>query len=429
MSSTILKNLETKVVKILRKTEQYTKTDMVYVFRSGFWSLFSQGVGSLSSFIVVVLLANLLSKESFGQYRFILSVISVLTLFTLPGVATAITRAIARKQNIHFSRVVKVQIKFGVVGLGVALLMAFFYFFNSNAELAAALFVTAIFLPFIEPFAIYGAYYKGRQDFKTSALYESISRVFQTAVIIIIALITRNIIAILAAFLVGQILARFFFYKKTMKDEKLALMAESIDENHDDDIIRYGKHLSGVQILSTIAANIDKLLVWHFLGAEILAIYYVALTIPKNIVLLCNIIPRIAFPKFSQNTWEPHERAKILRKIMLFSGALIIPAVLYFIVVPFVMPLIFKSYSASLSVAGVLAFLILLSPANAMINQVLQAKKSVNKIIFLQILTLVVFAFVFLILYKNFGPSAMAAAVALIVSEVAPLIAGIFFIR
>jgi O-antigen/teichoic acid export membrane protein len=429
MSSPILKNLETKIIKVLRKTERYTRTDMLYVFRSGFWSLFSQGIGSLSSFVVVVLLANLLSKESFGQYRFILSIISILTLFTLPGIATAITRAIARKQNVDFPKIARIKIQFGFIGLWATLAMALFYFLNGNTELASALIVTAIFLPFIEPFAIYGAYYKGKQDFKTGAIYESISRIFQSAVIIIMALITKNILAILGAFLAGQILARFFFYKKTMRDAGLQAMAEDLGKDHDEDIIKYGKHLSGIQILSTITANIDKLLVWHFLGAEILAIYYVALTIPKNIVLLCNIIPRIALPKFSQNTWEPHERAKIVRKLFLFLGMLMIPAILYFLLVPFVMPIIFKTYAASLSVAGVLAFLIILAPANAMINQILQAKKSVNKIIILQIVTLVVFAAVFLVMYIHLGPSAMAAATALIISEAVPFGIGIFFVR
>ncbi|MCX6757901.1 MAG: oligosaccharide flippase family protein [Candidatus Nomurabacteria bacterium] len=421
--------LKSKIKNFLRKTEKYTKTDMVYIAQGGFWTLFSQVIGSLSSFAVVVILANILTKEDFGQYRFVISIVSILIIFTLPGLSTSITRSVARKQIIDFSKIIKAKIYWGFIGSLATLLVAGYYFYNSNIEITYALILSALFLPFIEPFAIYSAYFKGKQDFKTTAIYESISRVFQALVIIAIALITHSILALLSAYFIGQIIARLFFYRKTLKDEKTQNIEKVILENKSDDTIKYGKHLSATQIINTITANIDKLLVWHFLGAEILAIYYIALTIPKNIVLLCNIIPRIALPKFSQNTWDQEERTKVIKKLFKFFYILIIPALMYFFLVPFVLPFIFKNYSTSVSIAIILSFLIILAPMNTMIGQILQSMKSIKKIICLQIISLITFIATFFILYIVFGASPVVAATALVASEASAVLVGVFLIK
>jgi O-antigen/teichoic acid export membrane protein len=425
MVSIFFRNLKINTKKVLRNTEQYTKTDMVYVVKSGFWSLFSQGVGTLSSFIIVVILANLLSKDLFGQYRFVLSIISILLLFTLPGIGTSLMRTIARGNNVDFSKIIKTKLNWGFIGSVATLIVAVYYFFQGNNNIAYAFILSTFFFPFVETYAIYASYLKGKQNFKTSAIYESISRIFQAIIIIITALIFRNILAILVAYFIGQIISRFFFYKKTVRDEKI----ETINENKDEDTIKYGKHLSAIQIISTITSNIDKLIVWHFLGAEILAIYYIALSIPKNFVLFFNIVPKVAFPKFSKNAWELYERIKIMRKLLIFFCILIVPALIYVILIPFVIPFIFKGYSACITTAVVLAFLIIFSPINTMINQILQSKKSVKKIIFLQILALFAFIIVFLIMYKIIGVSAVGAAIALVASEAVLFFAGVLLIK
>ena len=423
----LMNKLKIKAKKILRRIEKYTKTDMVYLARSGFWSLLGQGVGSLSSFIVVFLLANILSKETFGQYRFILSVIPIFTLFTLPGIGTTLVRSIARGHVVDLTKIAKTKIKWSLLGSFLALGVSFYYFYLGNNLLGFALIFVAIFLPFIETFYIYSAYFKGKQDFKTAAIYDSISRIFQAGIIIIIAFITKNVVVLIIAFFIGQLIARFFFYKKTLKYMSQQVSIEDPISGVHDDTISYGKHLSILNIVSTITDNLDKLLVWHFLGAETLAIYYIALTIPKNVVLLFNVVPRVAFPKFSKNTWEAAERKKVVRKIFLFFAVLIIPALIYALLVPFVIPIIFRAYHASIFPAMILASLIVISPVNAMVGQILFAQKSIKKILAVQIMGVVVFTSAFLAMYKNLNAS--GAAIALVVSGTASLFIGIFLVK
>ncbi len=422
-------NLKAKIKEFLRRIERYTKTDMVYFVRNGFWSLLNQVIGSASSAIVTIMLANMLSKEYFGQYRFVLSIISILVVFILPGINTAVMRSVARGNKVDLPKAVKIEICWGVLGSAIALCIAAYYFWNNDFILSFALILTALFLPFLEPFSIYSAYYKGKQNFRTATIYESGSRLFQAAALILVAFITKDILAIIGAFFVSQIISRLFFYVKTLKDEKFEVSGGNIDKKQFDETIKYGKMLTTTQLSDAIVGNIDKLIVWYFLGAEILAIYYIALTIPNNIILIFNIIPRIAFPRFSKNIWEAHERARIMYKLFIFFAALVIPTLLYFLLAPLVIPFIFKDYGASIPAAIILSFLIFISPLNALINQIFQARKLLKNMFFLQTIAFITFIIVFFIMYRKIGANPIDAAIALTISEAISLFAGIWLIR
>lgn len=70
----------------LRHSEKYFKTDMVYLAKGGFWLTTGQGVASLASLVLAIAFANLLPKEAYGNYKYILAVVGVLTLFGLTGI-------------------------------------------------------------------------------------------------------------------------------------------------------------------------------------------------------------------------------------------------------------------------------------------------------------------------------------------------------
>jgi len=419
--------LEARGIAVLRSLERYTKTDMVYLTNGGFWSLFSQVIGSLSSFVVVLLLANILPQGTFGEYRFILSLIPIFTLFTLPAVGTTLIRSVARGNKVSLPEIAKAKTRWSLLGSLAAIIGALYYFHNGNLQLMYAMIVCAFFLPFVETFAIYTSYYKGKQEFKTSAVYESLSRVFQAVVMIAVAFVSTNVLVLLGAFFVGQIIARYFFYKKTVKDISLRPHTGNNALDIKDDTIAYGKDLSLVSILNTVTNNMDVLLVGHFLGPLILAIYYIALAIPKNIVLIFSVVARVAQPKLSQKKWELHERIATVRKIGLMFLGLLILALIYALLIPFVLHIFFRTYGASIHVAIMLSVLIAVSPLNAVIGRILEARKLVRKIVILDLISLGVFSVLFLLMYQTQG--AFGAAVSLVGSEITVLVVGILFIK
>ena len=80
--------------RLLRRTEKITKTDMVYLSKGSFWLLLNQGLGSLLGFITAVALANLLPKEEYGIYKYLLSIAALCSIATMPGFSSAVVQAV-----------------------------------------------------------------------------------------------------------------------------------------------------------------------------------------------------------------------------------------------------------------------------------------------------------------------------------------------
>jgi O-antigen/teichoic acid export membrane protein len=88
--------LKQKTIKILRWLQKYTRTDMVYVAKGGFWWIFGNVCVLLLSFVTMVAFSHWVPKEVFGAYQYILSTIAILSLFALPGMQSALVRAVAK---------------------------------------------------------------------------------------------------------------------------------------------------------------------------------------------------------------------------------------------------------------------------------------------------------------------------------------------
>ena len=82
-----MEKIKIKAYNLLRWSEKWTKTDMIYLARGGFWLTLGQVISSLSAFLLAIAFANLLPKETYGEYKYILSIASILAIPTLTGMA------------------------------------------------------------------------------------------------------------------------------------------------------------------------------------------------------------------------------------------------------------------------------------------------------------------------------------------------------
>jgi len=77
--------MKNRLVPFLRWSEKYTKLDMVYLTKGGFWMTLSQVSSNMLSLLLVIAFANLLPKETYGLYRYILSLAGMLNSLSLTG--------------------------------------------------------------------------------------------------------------------------------------------------------------------------------------------------------------------------------------------------------------------------------------------------------------------------------------------------------
>lgn len=383
-----------KLYNFLRWSEKYTKTDMVYLTKGGFWLTLGQIISSLSSFLLAIAFANLLPSETYGLYRFVLSTASLLTIPTLSGINTSMVRSVARGFEGSLVPAFKTKIKWGLLGGIASLLLAGYYFYNENTTLTICFLITSAFMPVMDSLSLYHPLYVGRKDFKTDIKYNVIVTAVSTTIIAGILFFTSNIFLIIFVYFLANSLLRFVCFYITLKKA-------NINDKEDPQAIPYGKHLSLINIITTLASQLDKILVFHYLSATDLAIYSIAVAPINQIQAMTGIFSSLAFPKFAQkNALETKNNIK--EKILKFSVMLLVVAILYIIAAPYLFQMIFPKYPESIRLSQLLA-VSLVAASGVVLSSLLTAQKAQKSLYRFNVISSILQIITLIILIKFFG--------------------------
>lgn len=362
----------------LRWSERYTKTDMVYLFHGGFWLGAAQVAASLAAFALTVALANLLSPEVFGEYRFLMSAALIFTAFAMPGMRSAIIESTPKGFRGNLATAFRVMTQWGVIGAIGALATGFYYLYQGNTGLFTGFVIIALLLPWLDSSAIHLEFLKALQDFKRVAIYTLISRVILLAATVMTAfLYPQYAFAIFATFLLGTIIPSMYFHWRT------ARLYTTPTDVTDPALLTYAKHLSLMAAFSLLAAQIDKVLVWTMIGAEELAIFFIAYAIPQEVVRFLNIVPALAFPKFATADSRVIRRT-LLPKLLKYFGAITTVVVAYIILCPIIFSVLFPQYVQAVPYSQIL-MLSILGSAFLPIGTYFTANKATGVLYFLSI--------------------------------------------
>jgi len=147
--------VKNKIVDFLRWSEKYTKTDMVYAAKGGFWWIFGKGGVALISIGLLSAFAYLASKETFGTYQYVLSIVGIISIFALPGMYPALIRAVAQGKEGEFGKVAKEKIKWGLLGTVGLFLISGWYFIQNNEILGISFIIAGLALPLLRTTEIF----------------------------------------------------------------------------------------------------------------------------------------------------------------------------------------------------------------------------------------------------------------------------------
>ncbi len=366
-----MEKLKLKLYQLLRWSEKYTKTDMVYLARGGTWLTGGQIIATASSFLLAITFANLLSKETYGIYTYILSIVGILSIPTLSGMAVAAIQAVAHGYEGSLMPIVRTKIRWGLLGSLASLILAGYYYFLGNTTLAISFLIVAGFLPIMEAFSLYDALLQGRKIFGVSVKFYVINQIIAVASLISAIFFTGNLFIILLAYFVPWTLIRFIFLK-------IVLKKFSPNQKQDPQTISYGKHLTLMGIIGTVASYLDQLLIFHYLGAAELAIYSFALAPTEQIKNSLSSITTLALPKFSQRSKEEIKKT-IMGKVLRYALLIAVITVIYILAAPLVYKIFFPKYLDSVFYSQILA-VSLISVSALLPSSALQAQMTKKKL-------------------------------------------------
>lgn len=279
---------------ILVSLSQYLNLDVGYFLKGGAWLSASFIISTISSLVLGLALANLLPKTVYGQYNYVLTIFSLISLTALPGINTALIQSIAKGYEGSISNAFRAQLQWSLLGTTLSLIGAVFYFFYlHDTIIALALILVAVFIPITRPLTIYAYILRGKKNFRLDAITFSIAQTTLTVVLIITAFFTPQVLPLFAAYcLISLLVDAIFLYKIYIKGKW--------NEKQDNSLVSYGKHLTVINLLSTISASIDRLVIFNLLGPVSLAVYSLAITPPEQIKALFGIGDALALPRLTE---------------------------------------------------------------------------------------------------------------------------------
>ena len=360
------------------------------------WLTLAQVVASLASFVTAVVLGYMLSPEVYGTYKYIISLSLIISAFSLTGASIALIRSVAQGYTGTIYSALSTSFKWSLLSSGLAVLGALYYFFNDNSVLGFSLLIVALFDPFIRTYGLYTSYLNGHKDFKRISLYGMIPDIALASLLIVSAFMSDSVILLVAVYFIVNALLHYVLYKR-------ALVAHVPNSENDVSFMKSNKHLSVMNIFQTGAQHLDKVLVFGWIGAAPLAVYFFATALPEQMRAFFKITNALILPEYaSARVTVTNERVLgAVGKALL----VIIPlVVIYIVCAPLLFAIFFPQYIESVIYSQVFALSLVGTAVFAILVSVLQAKDELKKLHFVNIASACVqisIVFVFLVIFQN----------------------------
>lgn len=406
------------IIRLLRWSERYTKTDMVYLAHGGAWLFLTQGTLFILSFLLLWVFANFLSKELYGEYRFLMTVVGILTLFTLPGMRTALVRAVARGHSGVMRHIIITRLTWGALGSFAALFGAGYYAYMDNWYLAGLFALAAVFIPIHDTYDLIGVYHNGRKDYPRYAATTIVRRLVVVISTIATIFLTSNLYLIIGVYLASTTITNIIVYYYTLHIFPLS-------STGDTETITYGKHLSVMSSMQYLSTHLDKVVLWYLAGPVQVAIYTIAVALPREITTALQQVGILALPKMAHREKVELQQSLVHKLVIMFLGCVPV-ALLYYLLSPLLFTFLLPQYLESIIFSQYTSLIILFAPL-VLLNQYFVATVNTRALYTMQFVQPTITIGLFFILIPIYGVA--GAIFALIGKEItSAIIYMIFFI-
>ncbi len=391
------------ITNIIYKLQRYFKIDFFYLIKGEAWLILGKAINTIVVFTTAWAWANWIDKGIYGNYQYILSLVGIVSIFSLPEMEAAVIQAVARNFEGSFIKGFKTKLKWGLLGSLLTLIIAGYYFFQGNLNLSLALLVVALFLFLFNASLAYTGFLTGKRLFSVQVKYDSITQITAGAIMLLTLFLIKKIFfnwpghiilfLIISVYFISRTSLRFFFFMKT----KTRFLPNT---KEDPETVSYGKKLSFSGIIDVLSSSLDKILLFHYLGAVELAVYAFAVLVPQQINVFLKHIGALALPKFSIRS-KDEIRETLLRKIFYLATLISFLVIVYILTASFIYQIFFPKYLDSVAYSRIFALSII--PLSFSMGAIFRAKMMIKQIYQIKIIVPLVRASLFLILIPLYG--------------------------
>lgn len=352
--------------------------DLKYFVSGGFWAGLSQFVNGFLSFLLVIVFANLLPKETYGIYTYLLSLAGFFTVFTLSGMNAAVLQAVASGNEGVLKSSVKYQIKWNTAMTAVLFGLAGYYFWHHNYTFAVSLAILGVASPLTNALNTYGAFLIGKKNFKLDSLFSSFSVLVYSLGMITAILVSKEVWWLILVYSLTTLGTNIFFYFKTLR-------IYNPPETESPEAIKYGWQLTFIGFISPIVGQIDKIILTNFWGPAELAIYFLARAIPDRIYLYIKELVSVGLPKLAERKVEDINTVFYKRILQGLAIGILIAGV-YILISPFLFKYLLPKYLESVRYSQILSLVFIFAAPTRYIGSLFAIKKMVRPEVFINLI-------------------------------------------
>jgi O-antigen/teichoic acid export membrane protein len=306
----LLNRIKNLLIRSLGSHVQLTK-DVIYIFLLRILELFL-------SFVAIYFVVRALSKESFGEYHFILSCVGLVSIFGFKGLNNSVMQAIARGYSGTFRKAVKVAFAGSLTGSFILFVLAYGYYLTEELTLTFGFTIAGILFPFVHGLLQWKSIYMGKEEFRDYFLHNSLMLLLMyffivTGVLIFPETLLVPLSVILVAPAIQNIWLTIINYRNISSDEK-------VERGN----IKYGVKTTFYTSFYIISMHIDKLLLFLFLSPTVLASYVAADRIAALFTNITQDLSVVLAPKFARNDSFSNKLDRYLKIFVFIYGVIIV---------------------------------------------------------------------------------------------------------
>ena len=313
----------------------YFGLDLPYFLAGGFWLMLSTVILAVSGIFLSAMFVRVLTKDVFGQYSFLVSIIGFISVTALPGMGQAVRQAVAENKDGFFIKAILTTFKWSFLGTLVLIFISTYYYIIGNISLAVASLVFAFAFPITSAGSLYAAFLTGKKNFRLASIYTTTAQLVSIGATAFALLVFPNLVAI----------AFFAAWSTAVISVVLTIFALRYKTNNKDDrkLLGLGFHLSFSQIFTIGADYLDRFLIPIILGFTNNAIYAIAIIIPMQMHSFLKSFTVLGQPKVAQIDSNKVKKSLAVKSIQ-FEIIVAFVVFIYVVAAPTIFRILYPEY-------------------------------------------------------------------------------------
>ena len=319
------------------------KIDAHYFLKGGFWLSLRQVSIAILGLTSTALFAHYLTETEYGVYKYLLSLTTIFSAFSLTGLGQSILQTAAKGFYGFYKETLHINFTYSL-GISItAIISAIYYYANSNNTLALGCVIIAIIQPLINTYTYLPSFLVGTKQFSQSTKVLVIRSFFVTVVSVITLFLTQNILLLFTSYLGSAFIINILTHTSYKPS-----ISKKTPDNIFSKYISYAKHTSVRNTITSVASKIDNVIIFTQLGATELAVYSIATVIPQQIKGSFKILATLLLPKYAKHSNIETLKKTVPRRSFQLFLILLFLTVLYIFIAPHIYSLFFPKYEESI---------------------------------------------------------------------------------